>query len=407
VDARATEPPSTGAQGHLPPRLRSYWLASRKELNRLSFYDEADEPRGPRRARRPPGRGGAGRPPGDHQQVIVRRWIALGAGLLLLILIILGVKSCVNNQAKQALKDYNQKVSAIIQESDSKVARPLFAQLTGATGRNQSPADAQQSVNDIRAEADNELARASAISAPDEVKEAQRELLLALTLRRDGVAGIAQQLQPALASSGTRAVAAIAGEMRRFDASDVLYTQRVAPLIARALKAKGITVGPGGETIAASHFLPDVGWLDSGFVGSQLGGSAPAGGRHGKPAPGLHGHALASVSVGTLALQSGGVTNRIPTVPTPVFAVKITNGGQNDETNVQIKIRISGPGKPIDLVKTLAKSPKGQDTTVMIPVTQRPPTGQASEIKVTVATVPGETKTDNNTQTYTALFTAG
>jgi hypothetical protein len=373
----------------------------------LSFFDEADEPRGPRRVRRPPGRGGAGRPPGDHQQVIVRRWIALGGGVLLLILIILGIKSCVSNQAKQSLKDYNQKVSAIIQESDSKVGRPLFAQLTGASGRNQSPADAQQSVNDIRAEADKELGRASDISVPDEVKEAQRELLLALTLRRDGVSGIAQQLQPALAPSGGRAVAAIAGEMRRFDASDVLYTQRVAPLIAQALRAKDITIGAGGETIATTRFLPDVGWLDSGFVGQQLGASAPTGGRPGKPAPGLHGHALASVSVGNLALQPGTVTNKIPTTPAPVFAVKITNGGQNDETNVQIKIRISGPGKPIDIVKTLAKSPKGQDTTVMIPLTQHPPTGQVAEIKVTVATVPGETKVDNNSQTYTALFSGG
>jgi hypothetical protein len=172
--------------------------------------------------------------------------------------------------------------------------------------------------------------------------------------------------------------------------------------------AKGITVGAGGEAIASSRFLPDVGWLDSGFVGQQLGASAATGRRRGgKPAPGLHGHALTSVSVGTLALQGGTVTNRIPTTPPPVFAVKIMNGGTNDEVSVPVKIQISGSGKPIDLVKTVPTSPKGQETTIMIPLTQRPTTGQVVTIKATVDAVPGETKTDNNSQSFQALFTAG
>ena len=63
---------------------------------------------------------------------------------------------------------------------------------------------------------------------PDEVEDAQRDFVLALSLRRDGVANIADLLQTALGGARTgTAVDAIAGEMRAFDASDVICSQRV------------------------------------------------------------------------------------------------------------------------------------------------------------------------------------
>jgi hypothetical protein len=337
----------------------------------------------------------------------VRRWVLLGVGVVVLILLILGVKGCVDSSAKQALKNYNQDVGSIVGESDSKVSKPLFEQLTGAAGRNQRPSDAQNSINDLRVEADRELSRAAGLSVPDKVKEAQRELLLLLELRRDGVAQIAEQLQPALAPNGGPAITKIAGEMRRFDASDVLFSTRVVPLIERALKSKSISSGPGGELLPHSKFLPDIGWLDASFVSDQLGASGGStGARRGKPAPGTHGHALTSVAVGSTTLQQG-TTTSVPASPTPTFDVKILNGGVNDETAVQVKISVMGPGKPIEKTKTVPRSPAGKETTVSIPLGQSPPTGQAVTVKATVDKVPGETKADNNTQTYSVLFTGG
>jgi hypothetical protein len=339
--------------------------------------------------------------------MVVRRWIALGVGLLLLLLIVLGIQSCVSNQAKQGLKDYNQKVASIVQESDSKVAKPLFSQLAGASSRSSNAPDAQSAMNDLRAEADTELSRAADFSVPGEVTDAQRDFLLALQLRRDGVAEIARQLQPALGSGGGQALARIAGAMRAFDASDVLYSQRVAPLIAKGLTSKGIKVGGDGELIARSAFLPDLAWLDPSYVAQQLGSSAsPAGGTpRGKPAPGLHGHTLVSVSVGNTTLQSGGAANSVPASPPPTFAVKIQNGGTNDETAVRVKISITGAGKPVEVVKILPKSVAGQETTVSVPLGQKPPTGQTVTVKATVEGVPGEKKLDNNSQEYSVLFT--
>ena len=64
-------------------------------------------------------------------------------------------------------------------------------------------------------------------------------------------------------------------------ASDVLYSDRVAPLIQQALSNAGITDQP----VSASQFLPDVSWLTPasaanlilGYIPQQLGGSAPTG----------------------------------------------------------------------------------------------------------------------------------
>lgn len=337
----------------------------------------------------------------------MRRWALLLGGLVLLLVLIFGIKGCVNSSAKQGLKDYNQDVGSIVGESDAKVGKPLFEQLTGAAGRNQRPSDAQNSINDLRVEADRQLTRAAGLSVPGSVTEAQRELLLLLELRRDGVAAIAQQLQPALGASGGPAITRIAAEMRRFDASDVLFATRVVPLVARALKAKDISAGPGGELLPRSRFLPDLGWLDASFVSDRLGASSGStGGKRGKPAPGTHGHALTSVTVGSTAL-SPGATTKIPVSPTPTFDVKILNGGSNDETAVRVKITITGPGKPIDLTKTVPRSPAGKETTISIPLGQAPPTGQAVSLKATVDKVPGETMADNNSQTYSVLFSGG
>ena len=68
-------------------------------------------------------------------------------------------------------------------------------------------------------------------------------------------------------------------------------------------------------------------------------------------------------------------------------------------------VRISGAGKPITVNKTVPQTKAGAEAEVQIPLGQSPPIGTPVTIKVTVAKVRGEQKTDNNTQSYTALFT--
>jgi len=371
----------------------------------VSFFEEGDGPRTVRTGRAPRRSSGSGRAPRDPQQVRVRRAVALGAAVVVALLLVLGIKSCVSGAAKRALRDYNGSAGAIVQASDTKVARPLFAQLTGAAGRAQRAApDVQNGFNDLRVEADGELRRAERLSVPGELEGAHRDLLLVLELRRDGVARIAEQIQPALGSSSGPAIAAIAGQMGQFLASDVVYSQHVAPLIGEKLASKGVGVGAGGEEVASSRFLPDLGWLDSGYVGAQLTGGAGAAGKRGKPAPGSHGHALSSVSVGGTALVAGGTTNRVAAGARPTFTVKVLNQGQNAETDVPVKVSITGAGARIEATKSITRSPAGAASTIDVPLSAPPPAGQPLSVKVTVAGVPGESTLSNNTQTYTVVF---
>jgi hypothetical protein len=365
----------------------------------LSFFDEADEPRTPPpRTRRPSG--GGRRPTGDRQSIQMRRAVAGVAIVIVVILIVLGVHSCQVSARNSALKDYTNNAASILQESDN-TGTQFFNLLSGAGGASNAQNLTNQ-LNETRVAADNELKHAEAIDVPDEVKNAQSNFLLALTMRRDGIANVAQLIQSALGTTNNQsAISQIAASNARFYASDVLYTDYAATEIAAALHAAGITVGPNGEAIPAGQFLPDLGWLSPDFVATKLGASSSSSSSTSGPiAPGTHGHALDSVSVGGTTLQSGS-TNTIPRSPTPSFAVNFTNSGQNNEKNVVIKVSVSGTSSRGQTV--VPQTTAGQSTSATVPLNQSPPAGTYN-VTVTVVPVRGETNTANNTQTYPVTF---
>jgi hypothetical protein len=374
----------------------------------LSFFDEADEPRRTIRQRRPSSSGGGGRhrPPMDHQTLLVRRLVAAGAVVLVIILMVVFIKSCADSRRTAALKDYNRNVRTLVEESKNSVSKPFFQALTGASGRQQK--DVQETINQLRSVAEEELNQAQRLDVPGAMGTAQDDLELALSLRRDGVQKVADMIQQALgksAAAGT-AVNQIAGQMQAFNASDVLYSQRVAPLILKGLKDDGISAsydGTAGEQVLPySDFLPSISWMDPTYVGTQLGAST-SGGATGTPAPGLHGHQLDSVSVGGTDLTPGG-SNRIPATPPPTFTVTFTNGGENNETGVVVTVEVTGNGAPIKAQKTVPTTTAGQQMSTDVQLPKSPPTNGAVTIKVTVEKVPGEQSLDNNTQSYPALF---
>jgi hypothetical protein len=359
----------------------------------LSFFDEADEPRTAPRTRRPSGTGR--RPPSDQQAIQVRRAVAAVAILIVLILIILGIHSCQVSARNSALKDYNHNVSSLIQQSNQ-TGSQFFALFNGSAGSGQ---DLTNQINQARASADAQLRHAEALDVPDEVKGAQQTFVLALKMRRDALANIAQLIQRALGTS-TRddAIKQMAAEMGRFWASDVIYKDYTAPMIAAALHSAGIAVGPNGETIEGGQFLPDLGWLSPDFIASKLGVTTTTTTK--TPAPGLHGHSLDSVSVNGTTLQTGS-PNNVPASPPPSFTVNFTNGGTNDETNVVVKVSVSGTN--VSGQTTVPTTKAGQTATATVPLKSSPPKG-THNVTVEIVPVPGEKNTANNTATYPVTF---
>lgn len=343
----------------------------------------------------------------DHQTLLVRRLVAAGAVVLVLILLIVLVKGCVDNRREAALKDYNRSVRTLVEQSRSAVARPFFDALSGAsTGE---PTQVQETLNQLRVVADEELEQAERLDAPDAMSGAQADLELVLSLRRDGVAKVADLIQQAVGGSAAAgsAVDQIAGQMQAFNASDVVYSQRVAPLILKGLKDDGISAsydGTAGEQVLPyADFLPDISWMDPAFVASQLGAASSSASRDGTPAPGLHGHQIDSVSVGGVDL-SPDASNRIPATPPPTFTVTFTNGGENDETQVRVMVEITGDGDAIRAQTVVPTTTAGEQATADVQLRESPPTSGPVTIRVTIDQVPGEETLDNNTQDYTALF---
>jgi hypothetical protein len=357
----------------------------------LSFFDEDDEPRRTTRTRvrpSPPPR--RGRPvsggSADAQTVLVRRLVAGIAAVVILLLLFFLVRACNNTRRDNALRDYNRQVSGLATASQQ-TGDELFNQLNNAGS--QSPAELYQSIIGWRGQADNTLKQARDLSVPGDMADAQQSLLILLELRRDGLTSIAKDIRPALGDEGEaadRAIERIAGSMRSFDASDVLYRQRVQPFIKAGFDSAGI----GGQNIAPSVFLNDVSWIAPSFVAGKLGQELSAGdgngGNQGRDdnqptGPGLHGTGLDSTSYGNVTLQPE-TSNRLTYGEGQPFTVAFTNQGENDEFNVKVTLRIrpESGGNPITLTKTVPQIAQGEKATVELPLNRQPPVGAALTI---------------------------
>jgi hypothetical protein len=244
------------------------------------------------------------------------------------------------------------------------------------------------------------------------MKPPHRNLLIALGLVEEAMGKVADRIPAALSTDSATAepaVLAIAGEMRAFLAADVVYRRRTVALIKQVLDDHDI----GGQTIQDSTLLPNDGWLDPPTVARRI--HADAGRGAGSEAsstplaPGTHGHGLLSVSVGTLTLTAGENASNRPVASSNVtFNVKFANQGENPETDVRVRVTISGSGtKPITKQKTVDQTTAGAEATVAIPLGQVPPIGVPVKIKVEVRKVRGEMNTNNNVMEYPAIFTRG
>ena len=319
--------------------------------------------------------------------------------IIAIVLIAVLVNSCETSARNNALKDYNNSVASLNARS-AQTGANFFKVLSGGTS---DPTSLKQGLAQAAGDANTELSNAKNLSTPDEVKGAQQNFVTALQMRKDGMSNIANQVQPALQSQTSQnAIDTIAAEMARFYASDVLYKDYTVPQIVGALRAAGITVGGlGGQQLNSSQFLPSIQWLDPSHVASVLNVSLPSTrAPTTRAAPGTHGHAMQSVSVGGSALSTSG-TNTIPASPPPTFACTFTNDGQNTETNVVVKVTVGGTG--ISGQAVTPQTMPGHQYTAQVTLSSSPPKGTYT-VSATVEHVPGEKTFTHNTQTFQVTF---
>jgi hypothetical protein len=186
--------------------------------------------------------------------------------------------------------------------------------------------------------------------------------------------------------------------MELFLVSEVIYSQRVVPLIQQTLVSNGIH----GLGTAPSRFLPNIGWLDPSVALSRITGQSASANQTGI-APGNHGDGLVSVSVGANTLEPEPALNHISGGSNQTFTVTVEDAGENTETNVKVDLTVTAGGKQFKASHTINQIQRGQKANVEIPIGGIP-LGVAAKIEAYVEPVPGETEVENNKKTYLSIF---
>jgi hypothetical protein len=287
---------------------------------------------------------------------MVRRRVAAAVAVVLLIVIVLVISGILKSQKVQSLEDYNRNVSEIAQEWDAQVSHPLFGALTDAAGK--SALDVEEQIDQLRIQAQGLASRAKGLSVPGEMTGAQRDLLLALDLRVEGMTKLAALVPTALGGQAQQTSPEIAGAMETFLASDVIYSQRVAPLIQQTLAANGVQ----GVTTGATHSLSNIGWLEASTVQSRITGQASSSSQS-SPVSGNHGSALKGVSVGTNNLEPESALNHISGGGNPTFTVQVEDSGEFPQTNVKVDVTVTAGGKQYKSSHVIDKTEPGRRST--------------------------------------------
>jgi hypothetical protein len=320
---------------------------------------------------------------------MLRRGLALGGGLIVVILIVLGVKGCLDARAERALSDYARNVTQIAEET-GQTSKAFFARLEEPGSL--SVTDFVTAVKADRSAIDTAASRVDGLSAPGDMGHAQSALELVYELRASAMDEIAEKMSTALGSAGAaKATAQIENQMQKLLASDVVYETVVRPEIDGVLAANGID----GSDVPKSSFLPEgTKWVEAGAVSSALGSIS---GSTGTATPGVHGLGLVGVSVNGSELIEGGVTT-VATEETPEVEVLVQNLGESTENGINVSVTVGGntlAGK----IDTIAV---GETASVTIPLTPAP-SGEVT-LEVEVETVPGEQFSENNEASYTVVF---
>ena len=330
---------------------------------------------------------------------MTRRLVAGGAGLILLILLVLAVRGCLSAREERAFKDYVQDVAAIVQESDQQ-GKGFFDLLSGPGGRDEA-VDIENRLNGFRVQSAQLVDHAKETDHPKELDGAHRYLVETLEFRRDGLAQVADGLPTALGDQerreGTNRVAA---QMQNFLASDVVYSQRFVPKLNEQLDKQNLQ---DEVRLPRSQFLPNIDWLEPRFVSERVSGIRSGRGGDREAEPGLHGNGIGSVSLAGQALSPGGTAN-VKLAEDLQFEVQITNQGEHTETDVPVRIAVGRGDDAIELEEQVDSVGAGETKTVQVPLAEQPPTGEPTPVSVEVEAVPGEDKTDNNKQSYSVIF---
>ena len=318
---------------------------------------------------------------------MLRRALALGGGLVLLVLIVLGVKGCLDARANRELGDYARNVTQIVEETQH-TSNSFFERLEDPGTL--SVTDFVDQVNADRSAIDTYAARIDDLSTPGDMSQAQGNLELAYQLRASAMDEIAEKTDDALGDAGAqKATEAIARQMQKLLAADVIYEQVARPEVDAVLADNGVN----DSDLPKSTFLPDEKWLDPTTVGDAF--AEVSGG--GADVSGVHGTEIAGVTVNETELIEGAPTTIVGEEGVDV-EVSVRNPLESTENGIGVSVTYEGT----TVTGEIDELPAGETVSTVIPLTPAP-SGEVT-IEIEVEAVPGEEVLENNEATYTLLI---
>jgi CARDB len=355
----------------------------------VAFLDEEPQLAAPQEPERPPRRPGG--PERKRQQFLARRLIAVGLGVALLILFVIGVRGCLEARSDRGLRNYSQDIGTIMAESEQR-GKDFFEAIESSG----SDIDLESTVSSLRGASETLLDRAENLDVPDQMRDAQTATTLSLRLRRDGLGTIAENVTEAGADAETaEAIESITNSMGEFYASDILWSQEARPEIEQVIQEEGVEGGIdlGAETFGT--FMPEnsgTEFLDQTEVAEIFSGVT------GGEATGLQGLGLTQTSLGDTTLDPD-ITNEVADDASEV-AVQVQNQGESEATNIGVQVTIEGT----ELETTIEKLAPGESGTAKVTINPLPQPGSEVTLEVFVAPVAGEADSSNNESSYTVIF---
>lgn len=340
----------------------------------------------------------------SRQQIRTRQAVLAIGAIVMLILIVIAFKGCLNARKDRGFQNYVSDLSAITVES-KQLSDNFFKRLDPSSGN--APSTELSFESEVAGDlgtAQGLLDRARNLSSPGEVAGAQSQIELSFELRHDALEGISGALKQLSGDGAKKAQKSLYTQIRVLSASDILYS-RAQDQIQQVLIDQQVTVADG---VPDSQFLPDKpDYLDPAVVSSAFASAVGSGGS------GIAGNSGASCNagdnkvhgtqlVGTTMLPSGvalvpGTT--VAATGDDTVSVEVLNSGDTPEQNIAVTVSgdLSGNGN----ISTIAS---GESQTVEIKLSPAPKAGATANLDVEVAAVCGETLTDNNKASYSVTF---
>jgi CARDB protein len=317
--------------------------------------------------------------------------------ILVVVLLAVWVQGCAGQDDQTAYGDYLAGAGEVGNDS-AKIGSDLATLLT-TPGLAQTELETKLGGFVQRQQLDVERARD--LDPPGPLTPAHAHAIEALELRVAGLQGMLDTFR-ATKDSDDQAAAGqqLASWGERLEASDVVWKD----LFQGAAQATMASEGVEGLTAPASVFVENSDLYTARSMSSiwQRVHGASTGGTP----SGLHGSSLAYTKVQPANVQLSTSTETKITVSTDVsFEVGVTNSGENQEVGVKVNLTIPAQPTAIKKTGTIDVIDPGETKTVTFADFPDFPFQENTTVQVSVAPVPGETNTGNNTAEYPVVFT--